>query len=136
MKDSLARGAKSAQFFTPGDEEIELKNVSSEPKDELIPEILVEEKPFDFVPYDDKIVLKPLEINPLSDGGIYLTDKEKEPSQAGEVITVGKNVRWLKKGDIGFYQRYTGVELVINGDVYLIMNDDDLLGKQKKVYIH
>ncbi len=88
-------------------------------------------------PLADRIVVKPLEAQEKTKGGIVLPDTAKEKPQEGEVMAVGKgkvldsgNVQPLevKVGDKVLYGKYSGSEVTTKeGDEYLIMREDDIL---------
>src|SRR5579864_7852974 len=85
--DRLARGAKSAPFFTgTGDGEVELKNVSSEPREdiEIAPEQNVE-KPKKVFPLGDRVLVRR---NDVEQGMIVITETERP--MEGTVLAVGK----------------------------------------------
>lgn len=88
-------------------------------------------------PLADRIIVKPLEAEEVSKGGIVLPDTAKEKPQEGKVIAVGKgkiledgSVRKLelKAGDIVLYGKYSGTEITTKkGEEYLIMKEEDVL---------
>ena len=90
-------------------------------------------------PLRDRIVVKPLEGEEKTAGGIYLPDTAKEKPQQGEVIAVGpgkfieeKGDRVappLEKGDKVIYGKYAGTEVRIAGEEYKILEVKDVLAK-------
>jgi chaperonin GroES len=90
-------------------------------------------------PLRDRIVVKPLEGEEKTAGGIYLPDTAKEKPQQGEVIAVGpgkfieeKGDRIappLEKGDKVIYGKYAGTEVRIAGEEYKILEVKDVLAK-------
>ena len=89
-------------------------------------------------PMDDRIVIKPLESETKTKGGIVLPDSAKEKPQKGEVIAVGtgklldsgKRVEpSLKKGDKVLFGRYAGTEIKVDGIEYTIMKESEILAK-------
>jgi chaperonin GroES len=87
-------------------------------------------------PMDDRVILKSMEAQEKTAGGIYIPDNAKEKPQKGEVIAVGpgkmndKGVRsemTLKKGDKVLYGKYSGTEVTIDGEEYLIVRETDVL---------
>jgi chaperonin GroES len=87
-------------------------------------------------PLQDRIVIKPLDSETKTAGGIIIPDNAKEKPVEGEVIAVGngrilkdgKVVKpELKVGDRVLYSKYAGNELKINGQDHLIMREDDIL---------
>ena len=88
-------------------------------------------------PLGDKILVKPLEPKEVKKGGIIIPDTAKEKPQEGEVIAVGKGKTAddgklialdVKKGDKVLFGKYSGTEVKIGDDQYLIMTQDDVLG--------
>ncbi|MCA9393284.1 MAG: co-chaperone GroES [Candidatus Omnitrophica bacterium] len=87
-------------------------------------------------PLADRILVKPLEAEEKTKGGIVLPDTAKEKPQEGKVVAVGKGkvtedgkVRApeLKKGDRVLYGKYSGTEVSTkDGQEYLIMREDDV----------
>ncbi len=87
-------------------------------------------------PLADRVLVKPLEEEEVKRGGIIIPDTAKEKPQQGEVIAVGpgklsdsgeKMKMEVKKGDKILYGKYSGTEVTINGDEYLIMRESDIL---------
>jgi len=90
-------------------------------------------------PLGDRIVVKPTAKEETTKGGIILPDTVKEKPQEGEVIAVGpgrmteegKRIALdVKKGDTVVYPRYSGTELKIEGEEYLIMRESEVLAKK------
>lgn len=88
-------------------------------------------------PLHDRVLLKRVEEEQVSRGGIIIPDTAKEKPMRGEIIAVGsgkalKNgeVRSLsvKEGDIVLYSKYAGTEVKLDGVEHLIMREDDILG--------
>ncbi len=89
-------------------------------------------------PLDDRIVVKPLEAEEKTAGGIVLPDTAKEKPQKGKVIAVGAGKLLedgkraplsVKKGDIILYAKYGGTEIKVEGNDLLIMRESDVLAK-------
>ena len=88
-------------------------------------------------PLQDRIIVKRIEEEDVSSGGIIIPDSAKEKPQEGKVIAVGKGkigedgkVQPLdvKKGDKVLFSKYAGTEVNIEGDEHLIIREDDVLG--------
>jgi chaperonin GroES len=86
-------------------------------------------------PLADRVVVKPLEETETKKGGIIIPDTAKEKPMQGEIWEVGpgrvteegKNITMqLKKGDRVLYGKYSGTEVSIDGDEYLIMRESDI----------
>jgi chaperonin GroES len=87
-------------------------------------------------PLADRVVIRPLEAEEIKKGGIIIPDTAKEKPQQGEIIEVGtgrltdegKRVEVeVKKGDKVLYGKYSGTEVTLNGDEFLIMRESDIL---------
>jgi chaperonin GroES len=92
-------------------------------------------------PLNDRIIVKALEAEEKSSGGIYLPDTAKEKPQQGKVQAVGpgklldngKTVPMeVKVGDVVYYARYGGTEVKIGGDEVVILRLDDVLAVVEK----
>lgn len=87
-------------------------------------------------PLADRVLVKPLEEEEVERGGIIIPDTAKEKPQQGQVIAVGagkvndsgeKMKMEVKKGDKILYGKYSGTEVTVEGDDYLIMRESDIL---------
>ena len=90
-----------------------------------------------FKPLGDRILVKPLDAKEQTKGGIILPDAAREKPQEGKVVAVGpgkvtdegKTVAVsVKVGDKVLYGKYSSTEIKIEGDDYLIIREDDVLG--------
>lgn len=88
-------------------------------------------------PLHDRILVKRVDEEEKSRGGIIIPDTAKEKPIEGKVVVVGKGkvledgkTRRLdvKKGDRILFSKYAGTEVKIGGEEYLIMREDDVLG--------
>ena len=88
-------------------------------------------------PLHDRVLVKRVEDEQVSRGGIIIPDTAKEKPVRGRVIAVGQgrtlkngDLRALavKEGDLVLYSKYAGTEVKIEGDEHLIMREDDILG--------
>jgi len=88
-------------------------------------------------PLHDRVVVKRLEEEKTSPGGIVIPDSAAEKPIQGEVIAVGNgkllengDVRPLdvKKGDRILFGKYSGNEVKIDGTEYLVLREDDIMG--------
>ena len=87
-------------------------------------------------PLDDRIIVRPMEAEETTEGGIVLPDTAKEKPQKGEVVAVGDGKMLedggranmtLKKGDVVLFGKYSGTEVKIDGEEYSIMRESDVL---------
>ena len=88
-------------------------------------------------PLQDRIIVKRLEEETMTAGGIFIPETAKEKPMKGEVVAVGKGKKTedgkilpvdVKKGDKVLFGKYAGTEIKIDGQEYLIMREDDILG--------
>jgi chaperonin GroES len=88
-------------------------------------------------PLQDRILVKRIDEEEKSKGGIIIPDSAKEKPQEGRVVSVGSGrvsedgtVRPLdvKKGDKVLFGKYGGTEVVVDGEEHLIIREDDILG--------
>jgi chaperonin GroES len=90
-----------------------------------------------FRPLHDRVVVKRLEEDSKSAGGIIIPDTVKEKPMRGEVVAVGPGTRDesgkinapdVKAGDTVLFGKWSGTEVKIDGDDLLIMKESDILG--------
>ena len=88
-------------------------------------------------PLQDRVIVKRMEEEKTSAGGIVIPDSATEKPIRGEVIAVGdgkildngeKRAVDLKVGDKVLFGKYSGTEVKIDDDEYLVMREDDILG--------
>jgi chaperonin GroES len=88
------------------------------------------------VPLNEKIVVKRLEAEEKTSGGIVLPDSAKEKPKQGKVLSLGEGKLLdngkrasfqVKEGDRVLFTSYAGNEVTIDGDEYLIMTEEDIL---------
>jgi chaperonin GroES len=88
------------------------------------------------VPLNDKIVVKRLEAEEKTAGGILLPDNAKEKPRQGKVLSLGdgkllengkRATFQVKEGDKVLFTSYAGNEVTVDGEEYLIMSEDDIL---------
>ncbi len=88
-------------------------------------------------PLHDRVLVKPLEAEEQTAGGIIIPDTAKEKPMKGRVIMAGPGVRGedgklhpldVKKGDQILYGKWSGTEVKLNGDDLLIMKESDIMG--------
>lgn len=91
-----------------------------------------------FVPLGERVVIKPIEQDQTTKGGIFLPDTAKEKPQEGEVVAVGpgrvsddgKRIPMeLSKGDKVIYSKFAGTEYKDGDEEYLILRESDILAK-------
>ena len=88
------------------------------------------------VPLNDKIVVKRLEAEEKTAGGILLPDSAKEKPKQGKVLSLGEGklldsgkraAFQVKEGDRVLFSSYAGNEVKVDGEEYLIMSEEDIL---------
>ena len=94
-----------------------------------------------FRPLHDRVVVRRLEAEEKTSGGIIIPDTAKEKPQEGEVISVGKGKSNdegkvfpldVKAGDSILFGKYSGTEIKLDGEELLIMREEEVLGVLKK----
>jgi chaperonin GroES len=92
-------------------------------------------------PLHDRVVVKRIEQQEQKQGSLYIPDSAKEKPQEGEVVAVGKGKRSddgkvhaldVQAGDRILFGKYSGSDIKMNGDEYLIMREDEILGVFEK----
>jgi chaperonin GroES len=88
-------------------------------------------------PLGDRILVRRVEEEAKSKGGIIIPDTAKEKPQEGKVVAVGKGKTLddgkvipleVKEGDRILFGKYAGTEVKISGEEHLILREDDILG--------
>ena len=88
-------------------------------------------------PLGDRVLVQALEEKEVKKGGIIIPDTAKEKPQEGQVVALGTGKRdddgkliafTVKKGDKVLISKYGGTEVKVDGESYLIMREDDILG--------
>lgn len=92
-------------------------------------------------PLDDRVVVQPFEAEERTAGGIVLPDTAREKPQQGKVIATGpgkllektgeRGQMSLKVGDRVFYGKYSGTNIEIDGEDYVILRESDVLAVQE-----
>jgi chaperonin GroES len=89
-------------------------------------------------PLDDRVVLKVLDAEEMSSGGILLPDTAKEKPQRGKVTAVGdgkigkdgKRLKLdVKKGDVVLFGKYAGSDVKVGGEDYKILRENEILAR-------
>jgi chaperonin GroES len=95
---------------------------------------------FKIKPLGDRVIVKPKEAEETTKGGIILPDTAKEKPVEGTIVAVGAGkvsddgkliAMSVKVGDVVLYGKYSGQEVKIEGDEYLIMRESDIYGVLK-----
>jgi chaperonin GroES len=82
-------------------------------------------------PLSDRVLVEPQAAETKTASGIIIPDSAKEKPQQGKVVAVGKGKKdhdmTVKVGDTILYGKYSGTELKLEGNDYLMMREDDIL---------
>ena len=90
-----------------------------------------------FRPLHDRVLVKRLDEDEKSPGGIIIPDTAKEKPQEGKVVAVGSGIKSedgkvtaldVKKGDKILFGKWSGTEVTVDGDDLIIMKESDILG--------
>lgn len=96
---------------------------------------------FKLQPLGDRVVVRPIEREEVTKGGIVLPDTAKEKPQEGEVLAVGPGrltedgtriAMDIKVGDRVIYAKYGGTEIKVDGEELVILREMDILAKKVK----
>jgi len=88
-------------------------------------------------PLHDRVLVKPLESDTKTAGGIIIPDSAQEKPQEGKIVAAGPGKRGedgsitpmdVKKGDRVLYGKWSGTEVKVDGDDLMIMNESDIMG--------
>ncbi len=92
-------------------------------------------------PLEDRVVVQPFEAEERTRGGIVLPDTAREKPQQGRVIATGpgkllektgeRGKMSLKTGDVVLYGKYSGTEVELDGEKYVIIRESDILAVQE-----
>ncbi len=87
-------------------------------------------------PLDDRMIIIPDDPEEVTSGGIVLPDSAREKPQRGKVLATGpgklldsgeRGKMSVKKGDVVFYGKYSGTEVEVGGEQYVIVREGDIL---------
>ena len=82
-------------------------------------------------PLADRVLIEPMEAETKTASGIYIPDTAKEKPQQGKVVAVGPGTKdeklTVKVGDTVLYGKYSGTELKLEGNDFLMMRESDIL---------
>ncbi|NBV31839.1 MAG: co-chaperone GroES [Bacteroidetes bacterium] len=87
-------------------------------------------------PLSDRVLVKPVEAEETTSSGIIIPDTAKEKPQRGTVVAAGpgkvengnKIEMSVKEGDVILYGKYSGTDVSLDGEDFLIMRESDILG--------
>ncbi len=82
-----------------------------------------------FKPLGERALVKMIEREQQTESGIVLPDTAKEKPQTAEVVAVGESEEVkVSEGDVIVFAKYSGTEIRLNGDDYMILDAEDILG--------
>ena len=90
-----------------------------------------------FTPLHDRVLVRRIESEDVTKGGLIIPDSAKEKPQEGEIVAVGEGARKdsgeliapsVKAGDRVLFGKWSGTEVTIDGEELLIMKESDILG--------
>jgi chaperonin GroES len=91
-----------------------------------------------FAPLYDRLLVKRIEVPTESEGGLHIPDVAREKAQEGVVLRTGPGRMWreakepiplqVKEGDHIMFGRFSGTEIMIDGEEHLILREDEILG--------
>lgn len=88
------------------------------------------------IPLGDKVVLRPMDAEEMTSGGIVLPDAAQEKPRQGRVLSVGDGslakdgtrvAHHVSEGDRVLYAQYRGTEVAVDGEELLILSEDEIL---------
>ncbi|MCK4561304.1 MAG: co-chaperone GroES [Flavobacteriaceae bacterium] len=81
-------------------------------------------------PLADRVLIEPLAAETKTASGLYIPDSTKEKPQQGTVVAIGKGTKddpiTVKVGDVVLYGKFSGTELKLDNNDYLIMRESDI----------
>ena len=92
-------------------------------------------------PLQDRVIVKRVEEETKTAGGLFIPETAKEKPQRGEIVAVGNGKKTedgkvlpldVKVGDTVLFGKYAGTEIKVDGDEFLMMREDDLLAVVEK----
>jgi len=85
-----------------------------------------------FKPLGDRILVNVLPEREVTKGNLLIPDMAKERPMEAEVLAVGRRNLGVEVGDHIYFGKYSGTEIELEGEKYLILKEDDILGKETK----
>jgi len=81
-----------------------------------------------FTPLGKRVLVKRVEETNTTSSGIIIPDNAKEKPSRGEVVAVSSQVNELKNGDEVIFGKYSGNEVSLDGELYIVLDVDDVFG--------
>lgn len=84
-------------------------------------------------PAKNQVFAKPTEAETKTASGFILSTQNAVKTVTAEVINVGSGIDWVSAKDIVVYKQYTPTEIKLNGEDYLLIPEEDILGVVKEI---
>lgn len=81
-----------------------------------------------FKPLGERVLVKRTEVENKTASGIYIPDNAKEKPQTAKVVAIGNKVEDVKVGDTIVFEQYRETEFKLEGEEYLILNIENVIG--------
>jgi len=81
-----------------------------------------------FKPLGKRVLVERTEVEAKTASGIILVDSAKEKPNTAKVVAVGSEVTELKEGDTVVFEQYRGTELSLEGEDYLVLDNENIIG--------
>ncbi|WP_297434554.1 co-chaperone GroES [Sulfurimonas sp.] len=81
-----------------------------------------------FTPLGKRVLVKRVEETNTTSSGIIIPDNAKEKPSRATVVAVSSEVTELKEGDEVLFGKYSGNEVTLNGETYIVLDTDDVFG--------
>jgi chaperonin GroES len=128
----LPRAGGSAAHPSPSEPEAPAASLAA-----ALPSLIVEEHPMSFRPLHDRVLIRRIDQDEKTKGGIIIPDTAKEKPQEGEVIAVGPGLRDeagrlqpldVKAGDRVLFGKWSGTEIKLDGSDLVVLKETDIIG--------
>jgi chaperonin GroES len=87
-------------------------------------------------PFGDRVLVRPIEPQQQTSSGLYLPDTSRESPGEGVILAIGEGSPLQEKLSVGdqiLYQKFSGTEIKLDGAVYMLLNEADILGRVVEV---
>ncbi len=81
-----------------------------------------------FKPLKERVFVSYSEELDKTSGGLYIPDAAKEKPQKGKIEAIGSEVKNVAVGDVVLFDKYSGSKISLDGEDYLILKEEDILG--------
>ena len=126
-KDQLASGARTATFIGGVGKGENLRKVSDEPRVDIKVEAPKAKPRKVFIPCGSILLVKQAK-SVFEDSILEVTDADKEAPAEGTVVEIGPMVEQVRRSEFIVFGKYSGTELKLNGETFLMLPEKDVLG--------